>query len=304
MALLNKICLNRRKSSFLFVKKPSFLFVKKHRQFLTKFLNKYKILFFFMWVRFYTSLTFNNSFSIQEKLENSEDNSKNPLILFPNQSENLMPYCVPGLYRITCLTTSKVYIGESVNVLSRSRYHMGHLQTNLHDCRAMQADYNEYGFENFTFHVLLYGPEWECKDKRKEKETEILSFYSGDQVYNILHPDAQKNLEKNYRVHCKINNVEYNSIADAVLALGIPESVIRRRLVNNSPGYEIINKVQHGYTPVIVDGVEYESLVAVVEAGLATNRMQVGRRLRSEKRKWRNWNYKYGKKQSNPDESL
>jgi len=84
-----------------------------------------------------------------------------------------------------------------------------------------------------------------------------------------------------------------NAAADAT---GEAETSIRNKLKNQHLGYEILDKVDHGYTPVIIEGVEYESINAVVEANLATNRFQAMRRLNSQNAKWRNWNYKYGKK--------
>lgn len=121
-------------------------------------------------------------------------------------------------------------------------------------------------------------------------------------MYNV-HPDTARSLEKNYRVRCRINGQEFESIAAGQAVLKLSETVIRNRLNNNYSGYEILEKIDHGYTLVIIEGKEYESLNSVVAAGLAKNRDQVGRRLRSKHPKWQNWNYKYGKKQSSADAS-
>ena len=59
------------------------------------------------------------------------------------------------------------------------------------------------------------------------------------------------------------------------------ENSIRVRLKNNHPDYRIIHRVAQGYTPVIIDGVEFNSVKAVVEAELAANRLVVIRRLNS-----------------------
>ena len=67
---------------------------------------------------------------------------------------------------------------------------------------------------------------------------------------------------------------------------------------NGEPGYIITGKKVQGYTPVVIDNIEYQSLTAVVEAGLATNRQQVIRRLKSDK--FPTWFYKYGPKNSGP----
>lgn len=73
--------------------------------------------------------------------------------MHPNLRENLTNYGSPGLYRVTCLTNLKVYIGEYNNVLSRARVHIDQLANNENEVKAMQADYNQFGCENFTFIV-------------------------------------------------------------------------------------------------------------------------------------------------------
>lgn len=161
----------------------------------------------------------------------------------------------------------------------------------------MQTDFNTFGENQFTFYVLFCGPEWQDVEKRRKKETEIISFYSPDSVYNF-HPDSPKVVSKNYSVSCEIFGIKYDSIGKASAALQISETVLHQKLRNNRPGFKILDKVIHGYTPVIVEGIEYDSLGAVVEAGLAKDRFQVTHSLNSTYRKWQNWNYKFGKKQS------
>lgn len=82
------------------------------------------------------------------------------------------------------------------------------------------------------------------------------------------------------------------------------EETIRMKLKNNHSGYVLISKAVQGYTPVIVNNQEYPSNQAVVDANLAKDRFQVLRRLNSSLTKWENWSYKYGKKQSGPEEIL
>jgi group I intron endonuclease len=62
-----------------------------------------------------------------------------------------------GIYKITNLTNSKVYIGQSVNLNSRkSAYRNG----NFHNAHIRNA-VNKYGWENFSIQILLYcDEEW------------------------------------------------------------------------------------------------------------------------------------------------
>lgn len=285
-SFLLKICLIRRNSFALLV---------TQRQFLANFLNKIHCFLFSL----YTSIYFR--FHVFVLLSQEKSNEPNdPELLFPNQSENLMHYVLPGLYRFQCLTNKKVYIGESANVLSRVRFHYHILNSRKHDCVEFQNDFNLYGAEKFTCHVLYSGPDWLHREKRKAKETEILNAYTEDQVYNN-HPTKTRFLTSSYRVICNINGQIYNSTHEAAKALNMSESELRRKLRNNFPGYTIVEKIEHCSTPVIIDGTEYASLLKVIEAGLAKNRQQVGRRLKSNLAKWAGWKYKYGKKK--PEEN-
>ena len=57
---------------------------------------------------------------------------------------------------------------------------------------------------------------------------------------------------------------------------------------NTLPG-KSLTEVKHGYTKVCIEGQEFESINAVVEAGLAKDRFTVMRRLKSTQNKWKNW---------------
>lgn len=223
--------------------------------------------------------------------------------LYPNLSENLLPWSESGLYRIQCLENNKVYIGESINVLSRLEKHACALASNWSDVTQMQEDYNKFSKNSCSFHVILSGPEWACREKRLEKEIEIISSYLPEQVYNN-HPSVERLERVNYRLIVEIDGQIYQSVAEAARTLNIPENSIRVRLKNNHPGYTIIDRVAQVYTPVIINDVEFNSVKSVVEAGLAPNRFVVLRRLNSTSNKWSSWKYKYGKKNSGPFESL
>lgn len=192
----------------------------------------------------------------------------------------LFVYNDPGVYQIHCIANNKKYIGESTNVLNRLAKHSRALGKNESDCAELQADWLTYGPQNFVISVLVSGPEWENKDKRLQKESEIILSYEGNEVYN-QHPNDKIEKEDNYRVICEINGKRYESIANASRKLNIHETKIRARLQNNEPGYVIIEKVRNGYRRISIDGREYESIVEAVEKKEANNRFTVMRRLKS-----------------------
>ncbi len=69
---------------------------------------------------------------------------------------------------------------------------------------------------------------------------------------------------------------------------GETETSIRAKLNNKIEGYTILEKVKHGYEPVIANGKYYDSIQAAVKAGEANNRQTVMRRLKNPN--YKNWN--------------
>lgn len=167
----------------------------------------------------------------------------------------------------------------------------------------MQQDYNLFGRQSFSFHILFIGPEWNDEKKRQEMEKLILLAYKPNQVYNV-HSSIPLEPSKNYRIICEIHGVRYESVKQASKITKEKEETIRMKLNNNHAGYVVLKKVVQGYTPIIVNNNEYPSIQAVINANLAKDRFQVMRRLNSNHIKWENWYYKYGKKQSGPEELL
>lgn len=59
-----------------------------------------------------------------------------------------------GIYRITCTTTGKFYIGSAVNLKRRWQEHRKTLRGNYHPNPYLQASWNKYGEQTFTFEVI------------------------------------------------------------------------------------------------------------------------------------------------------
>ena len=64
--------------------------------------------------------------------------------------------CMSGIYRITCKTNSKYYIGQAKKLSQREATHFSCLKHNKHDNRYLQNCYNKYGKEDLTFEILEY----------------------------------------------------------------------------------------------------------------------------------------------------
>ncbi len=61
-----------------------------------------------------------------------------------------------GIYKITNLVNSKIYVGSSINIYNRRHTHTTKLNKNIHSSRHLQSSYNKYGRHNFLFEVIEY----------------------------------------------------------------------------------------------------------------------------------------------------
>lgn len=59
-----------------------------------------------------------------------------------------------GIYKIKCIPSNKVYIGQSIDVENRFNTHLNELKNNTHCNTEMQNDFNTYGAVNFKFKVI------------------------------------------------------------------------------------------------------------------------------------------------------
>lgn len=86
----------------------------------------------------------------------------------------------PGIYKITCLVSGKVYVGSSINISKRVTVHKENLKKNKHHNPHLQYAYNKHEAENFKFEAIEYCDEselmnneekwinyYECNDKNK-----------------------------------------------------------------------------------------------------------------------------------------
>lgn len=97
-----------------------------------------------------------------------------------------------GIYQITCLANSKIYIGSACGFKSkpikkngfyrRWNEHINDLQANKHRNKHLQAAWNKYGKENFIFEILEF-----CdQNEALKREEYLINFYrSYDHKYGF-----------------------------------------------------------------------------------------------------------------------
>lgn len=59
-----------------------------------------------------------------------------------------------GIYKITCIPNSKVYVGSAVNLAKRYREHWSALRSTRHRNRRLQNAWDKYGEAGFVFEVI------------------------------------------------------------------------------------------------------------------------------------------------------
>ena len=67
-----------------------------------------------------------------------------------------MPTLPSGIYKITNLTSGKVYVGQSQNIYRRRAQHFAALKQGTHENWGLQHDYDENGFDNFRWEVIEF----------------------------------------------------------------------------------------------------------------------------------------------------
>src|ERR1700743_692572 len=64
-----------------------------------------------------------------------------------------------GIYKITCISTSKFYIGSSEDVLRRKDRHYSDLKRGCHINSYLQRSFDKYGRDQIRFEIIEF-----CKD--------------------------------------------------------------------------------------------------------------------------------------------
>ena len=89
-----------------------------------------------------------------------------------------------GIYKITCTVNNKIYIGQSIDLLTRLYAHKSRLKKNKHENTYLQEEWNEYGEKNFIFEIVE-----ECSAEELESKERLyidqLQTYKEDIGYNV-----------------------------------------------------------------------------------------------------------------------
>lgn len=125
-----------------------------------------------------------------------------------------------GIYKITNTINGKVYIGSSINIQKRLQDHKTNLRKNKHINLYLQAEYNEYTEDSFSFESLhecenilfwegrfidayiSYNPKYGYNTKRID--INVRSIKNPENFKDILEERKKFNIERNKSKHKKM----------------------------------------------------------------------------------------------------
>ena len=190
-----------------------------------------------------------------------------------------------GIYEIINKSSNKRYIGETANILSRLGKHLAALKEDVHDCAQLQMDWNNAKLQNreseiFSMKIIHIGDTYVSLKERKIREKQLLASYSENELYNFIGNRSQIQ----YRIRVSIKGVIHESVRHAAQYCKVSETTLRRWIQSgkHSDCFEI-EKISYGISRCLIDGQEYPSVKAVVEAGIAPSSLFVTRRIKNPK---------------------
>ena len=106
------------------------------------------------------------------------------------------------IYKIQNILNGKCYIGSTINIDERKKYHFWQLKNNRHHSIVLQRAYNKYGIDNFLFEVI--------------KEVDYENILDKEQSLIDLKGDYNSNMvagiPPKYKVSVVIYNREYKKL--------------------------------------------------------------------------------------------
>lgn len=96
----------------------------------------------------------------------------------------------PGIYKISCSETDKIYIGETVDLGRRITKHFSLLRSNKHSNPVLQNIYNKYGENTFIVEVLEYletidDVELKTIEQQYQQQYSTCISFDSNEIYHI-----------------------------------------------------------------------------------------------------------------------
>lgn len=128
---------------------------------------------------------------------------------------------ISGIYKITCVPTGKVYIGQSNNVYKRWRDHRLELRKNQHVNNYLQRAWNKYGETQFEFEII--------------KKCNINEMDKWEQHYIAILNSNNLNFGFNLDSGGSLNKTHSKATIDKIVAAN------QKKIYQFSPDFKLIN---------------------------------------------------------------
>jgi group I intron endonuclease len=139
---------------------------------------------------------------------------------------------ISGIYCIRNTINGKAYVGKSVNIPGRWRWHRRKLRTNLHDSAHLQLSWNMYGENSFEF-LILEQCDNSCLNERETFYIKMLDSRNIEKGYNLTDGgDGLLGMKRSDETKRKLS--EYNKANPSRGNLGRSHSVEAREKISNS----------------------------------------------------------------------
>ena len=111
------------------------------------------------------------------------------------------------IYKITCLSNNKIYIGQTTDYVNRINHHKNKLKRNCDDNPYLQEDYNKYGSQNFKYEII----EKCTKESLLIRETYWINHYGGKNNSSLYNMQDLEGFNNEYCISRQgSNNVMYH----------------------------------------------------------------------------------------------
>lgn len=99
------------------------------------------------------------------------------------------------VYLLTNDRNGKTYVGSSLNPKCRYEKHIQALKRGDHPVKELQNDFNKYGVNAFSFHIVGLVTEYSTKSEEYQW-MKVLQTYDKNRGYNYQDPVMKKTLRK------------------------------------------------------------------------------------------------------------
>lgn len=189
-----------------------------------------------------------------------------------SQRTKRVPYS--GVYKITCSSNGRCYVGSSKDVHLRLIQHKSGLRSGNHYNRKLQNSWNVHGADAFTFELIAECAPSDLITTEQKYIEELFAFTNG---FN-LRPRAEGNSGFRWspEMKAKMSEIKKNTVLSSEVAER-KSSLLKARSISEEWRYRMVNAMGGKRTP------EHARKVALANRKITTEQLSEVRRMLSLK---------------------